>query len=173
VPHLRKVLLLFGALTLGYAWAAGPAPSGIDACPQITGDQERLACFDREYALLKQRKPAVAPAPEPATAAVTRPAAELSPEQAMGLTPGKILQIQGSSSGTSLKELTARIQGVSTSTSGRGVFKLDNGQVWQQVEPDSKFEVRPGDTVRITKGALGSFFMSASVHSNTRVTRTL
>ena len=90
----------------------------------------------------------------------------------MGLTPGKILQLQKPQGGTELKELSVRIEGVSTNGSGREVFRLENGQVWQQVEPDSKFEVHPGDTVRITKGALGSFFMSVSPHMGTRVTRT-
>ena len=91
----------------------------------------------------------------------------------MGLTPGKILKLQGDTKRMELKELVAKIQGVSTNASGREVFKLDNGQVWQQVEPDAKFAAQPGDTVRISKGLLGSFFMSASAHMNTRVSRTL
>jgi hypothetical protein len=170
VPPIRKAIVLLGTLLLGHAWATEP-PSGIDACPQIAGDRERLACFDREFALLRQRKPASEPVV--AAAHVTAPEPELSPEQAMGLTPGKILKLEGSSRGTALKELTVKIQGVSTNTSGRTVFQLDNGQVWQQVEPDPTFTVRPGDTVHISKGVLGSFFMSASTHTNTRVTRTL
>ena len=166
MPHIRKVIVLFGALLPGYAGAAGPAPSGFDSCAQITDDKERLACFDREYALQKDRKQTGGPAP-------ASPPAQLSPEQAMGLTPGKILQLQGSPSDTDLKELTARIQGVSSNASGRAVITLDNGQVWQQVEADSKFAVRPGDSVRITKAVLGSFFMSvsANAHMNTRVSR--
>jgi len=167
VPHIRNVIVLFGALLPGYAWAAGPAPSGFDSCAQITDDKERLACFDREFALQKDRKQTGAPAP------ASPPAPQLSPEQAMGLTPGKILQLQRSPSGTDFKELTARIQGVSSNASGHAVFMLDNGQVWQQVEADSKFAVRPGDSVRISKAVLGSFFMSvsANAHMNTRVSR--
>lgn len=167
MPHIRKVIVLFGALLPGYAGAAGPAPSGFDSCAQITDDKERLACFDREFALQKNRKQTGGPAP------ASPPAPRLSPEQAMGLTPGKILQLERSPSGTDFKELTARIQGVSSNPSGRAVITLDNGQVWQQVEPDSRFAVRPGDTVRITKGVLGSFFMSvsANAHMNTRVSR--
>ena len=170
MPPIRKAIVLLGTLLPGHAWATEP-PSGIDACPQIAGDRERLACFDREFALLRQRKPASEAGVAAAQAKAREP--ELSPEQAMGLTPGKILKLEGSSRGTALKELTVKIQGVSTNTSGRTVFQLDNGQVWQQVEPDPTFTVRPGDTVHISKGMLGSFFMSASVHSNTRVTRTL
>jgi hypothetical protein len=192
VSYLRKVVLL-GGLLGGYAWAAGPTGTGLDNCPQIAGDQERLACFDREFALLAQRKPAVAAAPGASaapsagntraqgsseSAAASRPAApgtpaavELTPEQAVGLPPGKILKLQKSPTGTEIKALDARIERVSVNSAGRGVFKLDNGQVWQQVEPDAKFEVHPGDSVHLSKALMGSFFMSASKKMSTRVSR--
>jgi hypothetical protein len=178
VSYLRKVVL-FGALLGGYAWAAGPTGTGLDNCPQIADDKERLACFDREFASLAQRKPAVAAAPGPATAAPPAPAkpaaastpGELTPEQAVGLPAGKILKLQKSPTGTEIKALDAKIERVSVNSAGRGVFKLDNGQVWQQVEPDPMFEVHPGDTVHLSKALLGSFFMSASKKMSTRVAR--
>jgi hypothetical protein len=196
---------LFAALALGHAWAAArPAPTGFESCGPITDDKERLACFDRELALQKERQQTVAPAAlapaaapvvaagvapvgapaaapvaaagvapftAPVVARSTPPPAELTPEQAMGLTPGKILQIQGGTSATKLNKLSVKIEGVSTNSSGREVFRLENGQVWSQVEPDSNFKVQPGDTVVITRGALDSFFMSANTHMNTRVRR--
>lgn len=117
-------------------------------------------------------QPAVtAPTAPPVVSAPTQSAPNLSPEQRMGLTPGKILKLQGATGHGALKELTAKIQGVSTNASGRGVFTLDNGQIWRQVEPDPHFTVGPGDAVRITAGLLGSFFMSSGSHMNTRVTR--
>ena len=186
MPHIRKAMTLFAALLLGHAWAAtAPAPTGFESCGQVSDDKERLACFDRELALLKERKQTVAPASAtapmsaaapasgapPVVARSTPPPAELTPEQAMGLTPGKILQIQGGTSATKLNQLSVKIEGVSTNSTGREVFRLENGQVWSQVEPDSNFKVQPGDTVVITRGALHSFFMSANVHMNTRVRR--
>jgi hypothetical protein len=169
VPHIRKAIALLAALVLGHAWAAAePAPAGIESCGQVTDDKERLACFDRELALQKNRKQTTAP---PVVIRTTPPAPELTPEQAMGLTPAKILQIQGGASATKLNKLTVKIEGVSTNSSGREVFRLDNGQVWSEVEPDSKFTVQAGDTVVITRGALDSFFMSANAHMNTRVRR--
>lgn len=192
MAYLRKIML-FGVLLGGYAWAAGPTGTGLDNCPKIADDKGRLACFDREFASLAQRKPAVAAAPRAApasgaantlamgsagpaapaksAAASTAASGELTPEQAIGLPPAKILKLQKSPTGTELKALDARIEGVSVNASGRGVFKLNNGQVWQQVEPDSQFEVHPGDSVHITKALLGSFFMSASKKRSTRVSR--
>lgn len=174
MPYLCRALL--GALLLKTAWAAAPAASGFEACAQISDDRQRLACFDREAALQKKARqtglPAVtAPAAPPAATTSTQSAPALSPEQRMGLTAGKILELQGATGQGALKELIAKIQGVSTNATGRGVFTLDNGQIWRQVEPDPSFTVGSGDTVRITKGLLGSFFMSAGSHMNTRVTR--
>lgn len=192
MSYPRKVMLL-GALLTGYAWAAGPTGTGLDNCPQIAGDKERLACFDREFALLAQRKRAVAAAPEAGSgpsaantvghgpsepAAAAKPAApskqapgELTPEQAVGLPPGKILKLQKSPTGTEIKALDARIEKVSVNSAGRGVFRLDNGQVWQQVESDPQFKVHPGESVHLSKALLGSFFMSASKKMSTRVSR--
>jgi hypothetical protein len=180
VTHSRKAIALIAALLLGHAWAAAePAPHGFESCGQVSDDKERLACFDRELALQKERKQTVAPASAtapalagaPVVARSTPPPAELTPEQAMGLTPGKILQIQGGTSATKLNKLSVKVAGVSTNSFGREVFRLENGQVWSQVEPDPDFKVQPGDTVVLTRGALDSFFMSANTHMNTRVRR--
>jgi len=43
--------------------------------------------------------------------------------------------------------------------------------VWLQSETQSDFIVRPGDTVTITTGALGAYWMSTDVHHATRVKR--
>jgi hypothetical protein len=171
-------MALIAALVLGHAWAAAQAaPTGFESCGPVSDDKERLACFDHELALQKGRKQTVASATAPASAGApvvarsTPPPAELTPEQAMGLTPAKILQIQGGTSATKLNKLSVKVEGVSTNSTGREVFRLENGQVWSQVEPDSNFQVQPGDTVVLTRGALDSFFMSANSHMNTRVRR--
>ena len=178
MPPMRKARLLCGALVLANAWAAAPSPAGIESCPQISDDKQRLACFDRESAPQKQRAQATSPPPAslaaPAAAATVPAAAatQLTPEQRVGLTSGQILQRQSPPSAPDLKELTAKVQEVSANSTGRGLFTLENGQVWRQVEADPNFSVKPGDTVRITKALLGSYFMSVNAHMSTRVTRT-
>jgi hypothetical protein len=162
--------MLWSVIVLTNAWAAGPAPSGLSSCPPITDDKQRLACFDREFALQEQRKTRV---PDAAKTSQATPAAgaQLTPEQRMGLAPAKILELQGSSGTRDLKELTAKIQSVSSRADGRHSFTLENGQVWDQTQPDPQFTARPGETVRISKGMLGSYFMSVNRHMNTRVLR--
>ena len=69
------------------------------------------------------------------------------------------------------KELTAHIASVSRNPAGRSVLTLDNGQVWRQSETRSSFEAHAGEEVKITPGALGSFWLSTNTHNWTRVER--
>lgn len=174
---MRSAQVLAGAFILAHAWAAPPAPAGIAACRHISDDKQRLACFDRESSLQQpQRRAAKAEQTragdaEKGTGAAPPARPVLTPEQRIGLTPSRILKLQGSEASSDLKELTAKIRTIAGDPAARRSFILENGQVWQQVEPDSEFYVRPGDTVRISKALFGSYFMSVNPHMNTRVTR--
>jgi hypothetical protein len=53
----------------------------------------------------------------------------------------------------------------------RFLATLDNGQVWLQVETNTRAEVRVGDTVTVRRGALGSYLLSTSAGIGTRVKR--
>ena len=181
---MRNARVLCGALILASAWAAAawaadPSPSGVASCRGITDDKQRLACFDRESALPQQpaRGADTRDAKKDAQnaekrSAVSVPASPvLSPEQRMGLDPARILKLQGSQGTADLKELTAKIRYVSGDLGSRRYFTLENGQVWRQVEAESEFTVRPGDTVHITRAMFGSYFMAVSRHMATRVSR--
>jgi len=54
---------------------------------------------------------------------------------------------------------------------GLMTFTLDNGQVWRQNTPDSKFHLKEGDRVKIQPGSLKSFILSGPSKKSTRVTR--
>ncbi len=69
------------------------------------------------------------------------------------------------------EELTAHLRTVTRNAAGREVFTLDNGQVWQQAETRARFEAHAGEAVKITRGALGSFWLSVDAHNQTRVER--
>jgi hypothetical protein len=102
-------------------------------------------------------------------------AASLTPERTFGLSGDQILQLEARQGGTppaKLKSLTAQIAIVSHNAEGRWVFTLDNGQVWRQTETRS-FEASPGAAVRISSGAMGSFWIETSKHNWTRVERVL
>jgi hypothetical protein len=108
--------------------------------------------------------------------ATAPPAASLAPERTFGLSGEQILQLEARQGGgtppAKLKSLTAQIASVSHNAEGRWVFTLDNGQVWRQTETRS-FEASPGAAVRISSGAMGSFWIETSKHNWTRVERVL
>jgi hypothetical protein len=164
---ISKAAALAGFFLIGRAWGAGDSNAAFESCVKLTDDKERLACFDRA---------AAAPG-HGGTLGTTTPQREapapLTDEQKMGLPAERILKLQApvDAAPPKLKELTAKIQSVHVNAAGREVFTLDNGQVWQQSELDAKFSVAPGNTVKITHGALGSFWMSANAHSHTHVSR--
>lgn len=57
------------------------------------------------------------------------------------------------------KTIESRIAGTFRGWSGRTVFQLENGQVWQQVE-DSTFSVNlENPRVTLEKGAMGAFYL--------------
>jgi hypothetical protein len=121
------------------------------ACTQLKTDTERLACFDREMTGI--RKNGLQP---PTTVAPT-------PEQRFGLSSTQVL-------GPTPTRLHAHIVRVSR-TADRQVFVLDNTQIWQQIELDPDFAARMGQEATISKGALGSFWLSTDSHRATRVKR--
>jgi Lon protease-like protein len=97
------------------------------------------------------------PVPTPAPAAAANTAGGIR-----GFTSGLVQKLTpGGSNGkkTSDAEVgeTARITALQTTGSGMAVITLDNGQQWRQQESVAYFPLAIGDTVRVEKGALGSF----------------
>ena len=195
---MRPTAMMLTALLLSAASLQARAqavPSTVHACEAITSDQQRLACFDRELAKLEgaQSNPVTATASEhnsnlqasaaaaalPGKAATatntTHPAAKpFPPEQTFGLSGDQIRTLEARQGGTpppvKLKKLTAQIASVSHNSEGRWVIKLDNGQVWRQTETRS-FEASPGQAVKISTGAMGTYWLETGPHNWTRVER--
>jgi hypothetical protein len=130
------------------------------ACAQLTSDTARLTCFDREIAEIRKKNP--------------QPPARIAPtaEQKFGLSSKQVLDLEATpGQGPTPAVLRAHILSVSRHPIERQVFVLDNAQTWQQIELDLDFIVRVGQEVKISKGALGSFWLSADSHHATRVKR--
>ncbi len=152
--------MLVALSLLGPAWAAGPSTTAILSCTKVPEDAQRLACFDREAAAL-------------ASTPVAPP--KLTPEQKIGLPREKVDALEAPPDAVpepQIKNFTSTIKSVSAAPGNRRIFELDNGQIWRQSETKS-FAAHPGDQVRISKAALGSFFMElrSNKHVATRVSR--
>jgi hypothetical protein len=143
------------------AYAAQPL-SGLMACRMLTDDAARLACFDRESATLAgsaTTAPQVAPA--------------LNAKQQFGLPEHAVVQkeIAAGTRPSAVNTIEARVEQLSQTSDGRNVVTLDNQQVWRQLTADRDLLLKPGETVTISRGVLGSFWLETKQGRGTKVTR--
>jgi hypothetical protein len=166
--YLQNLAMLAALSAVPSGWAASASTADLLACMKVGDDAQRLACFDRQAAALVAAQGRLAAAAPPAPP-------KLTPEQKIGLTRDKVEKLETAPDAPpapEIKNFTAAISGVSGGAGGRQIFELDNGQVWRQSETKA-FDVHVGDTVRVSKAALGSFFMElqSNKHVATRVSR--
>lgn len=161
--------------------------SSVHACASIPSNAERLACYDREDARLSGTASKPAPqatpastAPAAAHAVIVAPAAPaapapLPPDQTFGLNREQLLTAeahqQGAAPPPKLKNLSAQVSSASQNSAGHWVMTLDNGQVWRQTQDQRDFSVSSGETVKISTGAMGSFWLQTNRHNWAKVER--
>jgi len=152
------------ACTLICSVHAAQPLSGLMACRMLTDDAARLACFDREAATLSGS--ATMP-PQPASA----PA--LDAKQQFGLPEHAVVQkeIAAGTRPIAINTIEARVALLSRTSDGRSVVTLDNQQVWRQLTVDKDLLLKPGETVTISRGVLGSFWLETKHGRGTKVTR--
>lgn len=140
----------------------GEAPvDSLIACTQLTADTARLACFDREIAEIRKSGGAPSKSSESAS----------TPEQKFGFSGAQARALERTPAQAPPSAVHAQIVSVSEGANGRQIFVLDNSQTWQQIELEPDFSVRNGQSVTISNGALGSFWLSSDSHRATRVKR--
>ncbi len=100
-------------------------------CTQVKDSLERLACYDR---------------------ALAAPAPSFGSEQVEHLVRKERDEAQ--------REIEATVAAVTPIRRDLVRITLDNGQVWDQQQASSRFDIKPGDTLRIKKGAMGSYRMA-------------
>ena len=175
--------VLIGVGYCGYAAAADALPPSLRACMKETDSARRLACFDRESALLagdgapvaRQGDPAPArPAPTATSAPVAAPVAAPAAAATAAAT-GQAAQdkfgYRGNMARAELDKkkeaeqefeaLTAKVAEVTTLAHGELLLTLDNGQMWQQKTSDRALRVKTGDQVTIKRGVLNSFLLTS------------
>ena len=152
----RGVVVILG-LAVGTGAQATDRLASLLACRAFTDDAARLACFDRESARL--------------SAPVTGP--RLSPEQRFGLDAAKVATQDAAQDQRTaeLDLIVATLASLRDAGDGRSVFTLNNGQVWRQLErvPDPLLKI--GDSIKIARGALGSFRLATPSGRSVKVTR--
>lgn len=168
-PH-RSSLATLPLVALGGLASAQQAPgtvpaSALQACAGIIAASERLACYDR----LAGR--ASAPPVEAPLSAVVQPL----PGATVAVPPGPprvsfgLYGAEHPAAPLPAASLTARVVGLGVSASGHPTVALEGGQLWELDDGDAL--LAPGDSVTITRAALGSFVMTTPTQRRHRAHR--
>ncbi|NNM62816.1 MAG: hypothetical protein HKM03_11650 [Steroidobacteraceae bacterium] len=167
----RSVLLAYAVITAGPAVAAATPSSNLAqrvlACHGVSSDRQRLQCFDRLAAALATSTPDAARSRQ---STVTLP----DPRQTFGLTPATILtqEFKRHPKQQTISSIAARIVRLQKAVDGRMVYQLSNGQVWEELLDDGYAPpVNVGDTVQISRGWLGSYWMQTPSRRGCKVQR--
>lgn len=151
---------------------AAAAESPLDAarrCGMVKDSLERLVCYDRLFGPDAMPPAARAPSatpmvpvapPAPVAAPVAAAPVAAAPAAAPALGDEAVKKHSKATKSNEPTGLTANVSALKEIGQNLYRISLDNGQVWQQVESASLFQVAVGDTVRIEKGVMGSYRMS-------------
>jgi hypothetical protein len=162
-------------LTLGVAAAAQgadkrqPPPkvlSDLLDCRQITDAAARLACYDTQVAVL-------AGAAERSDIVVAdRQQVEQARRGVFGYAVGSSPLLDATGGGPEAKRLDTTVTSARRSRGGGWIITMAEGGTWEQI--DSKplaLSPKPGQKVAITKGSLGSYFVSVDGQSAMKMRR--
>jgi hypothetical protein len=178
----RKTVSAIGLLSLANSAAfAQDLPPTVIACAIEKQDSARLACFDREIARVIQRAAGVAPtqvtpspvAPSTPDVASTPPQKVTPKDDDFGVAGAlaRKRQSEQQKTTTTPAELRAAVTKITKKPYGELVLELDNGQIWEQPEVKKSFAIKEGENIRITQGAMGSYFLVADSGAISRVRR--
>lgn len=146
----------------------------MDHCGTIVDKDERLACFDKLSAMVKE---AVAQMPRsgPPTAEEqkswfgfdfgdlfgTSPRVQTTPEQfGSDQLPQKPPAAGEAPAPEPIDSITAKVAEYSFTANGKFIVFLDNGQIWRQIEGDTGrplFSKGGDNVVKIERGVMGSY----------------
>ncbi len=142
-----------------------PVFEAVVNCRALTSDSERLACYDRSVAAL-----ATARDKEDIVVA-DRATIRETKKGLFGFTLPKLKLFGGTEKdGDEVKEIESTISAVRDTADGLAIFTLADGARWKQTDGGNAFG-RPGLSIRIKRGALGSYLASIDKGAYVRVVR--
>ncbi len=176
-PRLLQVIML---LVVNPAVPVGAAClDEVQRCARLTADRERLDCYDQVARRLTAAQPLAS-----ASAAATRTATTASPSSSSAHVEAPPPVNPGTEFGLSVAakqardpekakqdSISAEVATVARRPTGEMVVTLANGQVWAQLDSDTRARLKTGDTVTIRRAALGSYLLVTPSKMAMRVKR--
>ena len=132
--------------------------SSILSCTKQIDDAQRLHCYDEVSQSLKTTKDALVPSAAVAQQPTIAPPAQIQSRQQTALVDGFGLSARPDPK-DEVEKISAHVTNIDQDPFKKLVVSLDLGQVWQQTD-GTRMYLREGDSVFLTKGALGSFFLA-------------
>ena len=162
---------VIAAVLLVAAPVAAQGTAGLTDCISIARDADRLACFDAAMANSSPQARAAAQARAAETARLNAAEAAALAVAVQKRAEAEAIAKRDSFGAESvvtradrfapppgeLQEVETGVAEVLTNTSGLGVFLLENGQLWKQVDTASRPNVRVGDRVKLARAPLGGY----------------
>jgi len=147
----------------------GPPPQQVTnllACRSITDSTQRLACYDKNAATVGE---AVA---KRDLVVFDRESVKKTKRGLFGFSIPNLGIFGDEDNAVEIKQIDGKIASTAFNADGGYIFRLADGSRWSQI--DSKPIALPpenGDKVVITKGALGSYFLSVAKQPGVKVKR--
>jgi hypothetical protein len=140
----------------------------LTACRQVTGDAERLACYDRQVAALEAAEASRE------IAVVDRAQIRRTRRSLFGLVLPDLGIFGGDrdegDDGAAVNEINSTLTSIGTGADGRTTYRLADDSVWVQTE-GRVGAARRGEAIRIRRGPLGSFIANIAGRPGVRVIR--
>lgn len=148
----RWVNLLPSIVLLISSASASDVAAKLRACASESNDSQRLVCYD-------------ALAAESANHSEAAPA-KVDPERTFGN-----LRTPQADQPRPLTQITSTVVKVDARPNDRWAVTLENSQVWEQNESDTRVSLHPGDVVTIKKGTMSSHLLAGPSNVATYVRR--
>jgi hypothetical protein len=139
--------------------AATPqALTDVYACAQVQDDAQRLQCYDGAVGRLRQAET------QGQVVAVDRAQAQELERDSFGFHLPSLSRLVPNLEGgdREIDDVQMTVTRIRVSPHGYHTWEMENGQIWEQIEPEAARNVRVGDTVTIERAALGSFRLISS-----------
>ena len=149
---LALALILAPSAPAGAHESAEGVVAVLKTCVELHNDFERLACYDRAVEQLNEAEGTLG---------------TVSAEDVFGMIKGAEPQAQPREQ---LQSITATVSKIRDAADGTRLIELENGQIWRQAD-SKQLRLESGESVTISRGALGSFKLATSRGRFIRVQR--